>query len=150
MSAIFNLQTLAFIQTTENLLRDLRISETEEEDIFRSYYHEIHGLLNHTFHHKQIVAFWNEETLTIAERKILIRNLDVSFHKLYRKLLAAFQKVQDVFLQIFPGIQKVYIHSLPSVKDLVELYVNTTRTLQKSLSEDEAGVELITTTTSPL
>lgn len=119
-----NLQTLAFIQTIENLLHDVRISETEEEDELLSYFREINELLNQTFF---------VDTNEVAERSHIIKNLDVSFHKLYRKLMVAFQIVQDIFLQISPGIQLVNAYSLPSVKDLVGLYANKSMTLQKSL-----------------
>ena len=119
-----NLQTLAFIQTIENLLHNVRISETEEEDELLSYFREINELLNQTFF---------VDTNEVAERSHIIKNLDVSFHKLYRKLMVAFQIVQEIFLQISPGIQLVNAYSLPSVKDLVGLYVNKSMTLQKSL-----------------
>jgi hypothetical protein len=138
MDPIPNLQTLGLIQTIENLFHDVRYSESAEEDVLLSYYHKIQELLNHTFNLPNMVLVWNlddEETVqeTITRRKKVMRRLDVSFHKLYRKLMEAFQKVVVTYQEISPGIDKVFVYSLPSVKILVESYIKKSVKLQKSL-----------------
>lgn len=134
-----NLQTLAFIQMMENLFRNIRLSETEEEDNLLALFHETDELLNYTFNHTNTVSIWNPHDEnespqeTVNRRKKVMRHLDVAFHKLYRKLMDAFKQVNEIFRQISPGIQNVYIYSLPSVKKLVELYIEKSGELQKSL-----------------
>ncbi len=138
-----SLQTLAFIQTVDNICTGKRIPETEEEFVFLSHYHYTSELLNGSFSHDSMVLFWEEEGEgeygdRKNTRKKLIKTLDLSFHKLYRKMAESFQKVQLVFLEIFPGIDKnVYVYTVPSVKALVELYVRKVTTMQKSLFSDE-------------
>ena len=134
-----SLQTLAFIQVAENLLNNnnIRIPDSEEESVFLTHYHETHELLENILHNPEIVLFWNITLEKIKMRKILLRNLDLYFHKRYMEIMKSFQKVRELFLQIAPGTQKVDVYSLPSIKDLVELYVKKTGTLQKSLYRDE-------------
>ena len=138
---MMNLQTLAFIQTMENLFHDVRLSETEEEDLLLSIFHEIRELLDYTFNYPNIVLAWNlddEETSeeTIIRRKKVMKHLDVAFHKLYRKLMHAFKPIHRVFRQIAPGISDVYVYSLPSVEKQVELYIEKSVALKKSLYHD--------------
>lgn len=142
MDLVPNLQTFAFIQMVENLFRNNRLSETEEEDTLLLLFHETDELLNCTFNYPNTVSIWNpydeneSAQETVNRRKNVMRHLDVAFHKLYRKLIDAFKQVNGIFREISPGIQNVYIYSLPSVKELVELYIKKSVKLQKSLYRD--------------
>jgi hypothetical protein len=132
----YNLQTLAYIQTIENLFKNLRRSESEEESTFLSDFIATQLLLTHTYGMSYLNIIWNGEATThpvelVINRKTLIKSLDVSFHRQYRKLCDSFKKARDVFLPIAPGIEERF--SIPSIQHLVYLYNKKSEMLQKFL-----------------
>ena len=139
----YNLQTLAYIQTIENLFANGRSSETEEEKTLLSDFIATQVLLTHTFGMSYLVLLWNVDTSAAAaarreelviRRRTLIRSLDVSFHRHYKKLCESFKKARDVFLPIAPGIEKrLCACTVPSIQALVDAYNQKTEMLQKFL-----------------
>jgi hypothetical protein len=123
----------------ENLLANGRCSDTDEEKTLLSDFIATQVLLTHTFGMSYLVLLWNVEVADRSEelvirRRTLIRLLDVSFHRHYKKLCESFKRVRDVFLPIAPGIdERLCAISVPSIQSLVDGYNQKTEMLQKFL-----------------
>lgn len=136
-----SLQTLAYIQTIQNLFTNVRCAETKEESTLLSDFVATQVLLTHTFGISYLALLWNADgkrpDIVIQRRKTLIRSLDVSFHRHYKKLCDSFKKVRYVFLHIAPGIKEqtlaVYV---PAVQELLYSYNRKSEMLQRLLYRD--------------
>lgn len=137
----YNLQTLAYIQTIDNLLQRLREPRSEEEIALLSEFKATSKLLNKTFHISYLVVFWNTTESSaelVVRRKNLIKSLDILFHKHYKKLNASFKKLREIYIEIAPGITEILrVYSIPAVQDLVELYAKKSEMFQKCLYRNE-------------
>ena len=116
----------------EDLLTNRRGSESAEETIFLTDFVATQFLLTRTFRTSYIVLLWNAQeqttTTTISRRKTLIKTLDVSFHKHYKKLNESFKNI------LAHGL---CVHSIPSVQVLVELYRKKSEMLQRFLYREK-------------
>ena len=145
MRTNINLQTLAYIQTIDTLFRNLREPETEEENVLLSDFKGITELLNKTFSISYIILLWNTTRISeelVVRRKNLIKTLDISFHKYYKKLNESYKKLREVFIEIAPGITEIlHVCSIPAVKELVESYTKKSETFQKFIYRSELPLE---------
>jgi hypothetical protein len=124
---------MSSIAHIEDLITNRRGSESKEETIFLTDFVATQFLLTRTFRTSFIVLLWNAQDHTSADtimrRKKLIKTLDVSFHKHYKKLSESFKKIR--------AEQGLCAHSIPSVQILVELYGKKSEMLQKFLYREK-------------
>ena len=131
-----NLQTLAFIQTIDNLFKEVRSPDTEEETALFLDYTRTRDLLNHTFKISHIILLWNKDEISKenrTRRKKLIKTLELTFHMYFRKMNDSFTKVRNSYLPLAPGIETLYVFSIPSADELAVLYAHKSKMLETYL-----------------
>lgn len=119
-----NLQTITFVALIDSLFKNKRDHHVPEELDLLENYNKISDLLFKEYNDDE-TADRNED------RNEKRKELDIAFHKYFRRLHSSFKKVRCSYLRISPGLEDIYVNSVPSVMNLIGIYSKRTQMLQR-------------------
>lgn len=120
-----NLQTISFITLMDSLFTNGRNPHILEENQLLEDFQAVDSLLREIYSDEYISTTWTMSDQIpdgSTDRKNLGQTLDISFHRLFKKLHDSFKRAREFYMEIGPEINLIYVNSMPSVMVLIKLY----------------------------